>query len=126
MCGCGEDREESLTTLHAHTQTTPTEFLCMNNTFLRNTIDIWEKAVSQNLQTVPSISDARGETTKTVTQILCVCVGKVCTCMCNVVQALFSASLPTHLREPGDEAMSLILFEIYITHNILTQLYAHV
>ena len=33
-----------------------------------------------------------------------VCVGEVCTCVCNVFQALFSASLSTHPRESGGEA----------------------
>ena len=40
------------------------------------------------------------------THKFCVCVGEFCACVCNVVQALFSASLPMHLRDPGDEASS--------------------
>ena len=34
------------------------------------------------------------------------CVGKFCGCVCNVFQALFFASMPTHPWDTGDEASS--------------------
>ena len=59
--------------MHKHRPRTHTEFVCLDTTFLINTIDIQEKgrrySFFLSLQTCSTISHARGETTNTMQQL---------------------------------------------------------
>ena len=88
-------REESLENI-ARTYTnfahTHTEFVCPNNTFVRNVI------VIRQVYLFPCINCIYWKRSIRIHKFcVCVCVGKVCACAYNIFQTLFSPFLPTHL-----------------------------